>query len=145
MRTTIMTPSTPTRITRTITTRAICTSEHSSALLVVFPRFSDVESWSSWLKSFTCPVTPSACLPCCAVLPWSSPTSLSTSTCPSPVFFHSSVLMHPDLHTDPRQPGLRGKITCATPPRGAFTPTTSPSPSHIFLWKQFDSFFMSLQ
>ena len=32
-----MTPSTPTRMTRTITTRAICTSEHSSALLVVFP------------------------------------------------------------------------------------------------------------
>ena len=32
MRTTIMTPSTPTRMTRTITTRAICTSEHSSAL-----------------------------------------------------------------------------------------------------------------
>ena len=31
-RTTIMTPSTPTRMTRTITTRAICTSEHSSAL-----------------------------------------------------------------------------------------------------------------
>ena len=43
MRTTIMTPSTPTRMTRTITTRAICTSEHSSAL---FSRVSclDVES-----------------------------------------------------------------------------------------------------
>ena len=29
-----------------------------------------------------------------------SPFSLSTSTCPSPVFFHSSVLMHPEPHTD---------------------------------------------
>ena len=32
-----MTPSTPSTMTRTITTRAICTSEHSSAPLVVFP------------------------------------------------------------------------------------------------------------
>ena len=32
-----MTPSTSSTMTRTITTRAICTSEHSSALLVVFP------------------------------------------------------------------------------------------------------------
>ena len=31
-----MTPSTPSTMTRTITTRTICTSEHSSAPLVVF-------------------------------------------------------------------------------------------------------------
>ena len=36
MRTTIMTQSTPSTMTRTITTRAICTSEHSTAPLVVF-------------------------------------------------------------------------------------------------------------
>ena len=29
-----------------------------------------------------------------------SPSSFSTSTCPPPVFFHSSVLMHPEPHTD---------------------------------------------
>ena len=37
--------------------------------------------------------------------------------------------MHPDLHTD--LDNLDWKITCATPPRGATTPTTSPSPSHV--------------
>ena len=37
MRTTIMTPSTPSTMTRTITTRTICTSEHSSTPLVVLP------------------------------------------------------------------------------------------------------------
>ena len=36
MRTTIMTPSTPSTMTRTITMRATCMSEHSSTPLVVF-------------------------------------------------------------------------------------------------------------
>ena len=98
MRTTIMTPSTPSTMTRTNTTRATCTSEHSSAPLVVFSCLDDVP-WSSWLKSFTVSVTPSACHPWCAVLSdvFYLPFYFDLSFL---VFFPSSVLMHPDLHTD---------------------------------------------
>ena len=47
-----------------------------------------------------------------------------------PVFFLSSVLMYPDLHTD--LDNLDSvTITCTTPPRGATTSTTSPTPSQV--------------
>ena len=60
--------------------------------------------------------------------PWSSPTSLSTSTCPSPS--SSTPLSWCTLTCTPTSTTwIPWKITCATPPRGASTPTTSPTPS----------------
>ena len=59
----------------------------------------DVESWSSWLKSFMSPSFHLHAMSWCAVLfdlfifPFYFDLSFT-------VFFHSSVLMHPDLHTD---------------------------------------------
>ena len=76
-----MTPSTPTRMTRTITTRTICTSEHSSAPLVVFH-----------VSLMMCHTTLAQVVHV-SVLSFYFDLSF-------PVFFHSSVLMHPDLHTD---------------------------------------------
>ena len=46
------------------------------------------------------------------------------------VFFHSSVLMHLTC-TPTSTTWTPWKMTCATPPRGASTPTTSPTPSHL--------------
>ena len=122
MRTTTMTPSTPTRMTRTITTRAICTSEHSSAL---FSRLSclDNVSWSFWLKSS---MSPSLHLPVIHDVRFSltSPTSLSTSTCPSPS--SSTPLSWCTLTCTPTSTTWTPwKITCATPPRGAYDVTFS--------------------
>ena len=93
-----MTPSTPSTTTRTITTRAICTSEHSSAPLVVFPvlmimchttlaqvvHVSVISSSRHVYVRFSLIFTN---LPIYFNLTFT-------------VFFHSSVLMHPDLHTD---------------------------------------------
>ena len=92
-----MTPSTPTRMTRTITTRAICTSEHSSALLVVFPvslmSSHDPLGSSSLSLSSSRHVAHVSFSLIFTYLPLYFDMSF-------PVFFHSSVLMHPDLHTD---------------------------------------------
>ena len=124
MRTTIMTPSTST-MTRTITTRTICTSEHSSTPLVVFPVL--------MLSHDPLGSRPFKCL---SLHPHvihdvrfslTSSSSLSTSTCPSPS--SSTPLSWRTLTCIPTSTTWTPwKITCATPPRGALTPTTSPSP-----------------
>ena len=91
-----MTQTTSTRMTRTITTRASCTSEHGTwsalfrghTLTAHAPHFGSRCSWvalHSNVKNVWFSLT--------------SPSSLSTSTCP-PVFFLSSVLMHPEHYTD---------------------------------------------
>ena len=65
-----------------------------------------------------------------SVSPRSSSTSLSTSTCPSPS--SSTPLSSCTLTCTPTSTTWTPwKITCATPPRGALTATTSPSPSHL--------------
>ena len=90
---------------------------------------SDDVSWSSWLKfieSFT------SRHPHVAHVLFSliSSTSLSTSTCPSPS--SSSPLSWCTLTcTQTSTTWTPWKITCATPPRGASTPTTSPTPSQV--------------
>ena len=96
MRTTIMTPSTPTRMTRTTTTHAICTSEHSSAPLVVFPvlMLSHDHFGSS---SLSLPSSRHVAHVSLSLIFTYLPFHFNLSF---PVFFHSSVLMHPDLHTD---------------------------------------------
>ena len=93
-----MTPSTPSTMTRTITTRAICTSEHSSALLVVFPVLMLSHDPLGSSRSCVCHLIFTPCCTCAVLsdlfdLPFYFDLSF-------PVFFHSSVLMHPDLHTD---------------------------------------------
>ena len=90
-----VTPSTPSTMTRTTTTHAICTSEHSSAPLVVFHVSLMMCPHHNWLKSFMC-LSISSSRHVYVRFSLTSSTSLSTSTCPSPVFFHSSVLMHLD-------------------------------------------------
>ena len=94
-----MTPSTPSTMTRTITTRAICTSEHSSAPLVVF-HVSLMMCHTTLAQVVHVSVISSSRHPCtCAFLLdlFDLPFYFDLSF---PVFFHSSVLMHPDLHTD---------------------------------------------
>ena len=93
-----MTPSTPSTMTRTITTRTICTSEHSSAPLVVF-HVSLMMCHTTLAQVVHESVIFTPCCTCVVLLDLHLP-PLSTSTCPFTVFFHSSVLMHPDLHTD---------------------------------------------
>ena len=93
-----MTPSTPLTMTRTITTRAICTSEHSSASLVVFPVLMLSHDPLGSSRSRVCHLIFTPCCTCSVLfdlfdLPFSFDLSFT-------VFFHSSVLMHPDLHTD---------------------------------------------
>ena len=84
-----MTPSTPSTMTRTITTRTICTSEHSSAPLVVFH--------VSLMMCHTTLAQVHVAHVCFSLIF----TYLSFYFHLSfPVFFLSSVLMHPDLHTD---------------------------------------------
>ena len=91
-----MTLSTPSTITRTITTRTICTSEHSSTPLVVFPVLmmchDPLGSISLSLSSSRHVAHVSLSL-IFAYLHFYFNLSFL-------VFFHSSVLMHPDLHTD---------------------------------------------
>ena len=97
MWTTIVTPCTPSTMTRTITTRTICTSEHSSALLVVIPLLMLSQDPFGSSRSRVCHLIFTRCI--CAFLfdlsdlPFFFDLSFT-------VFFHSSVLMHPDLHTD---------------------------------------------
>ena len=93
-----MTPSTPSTVTRTITTRTICTSEHGSALVVVF--HVSLMMCHTTLAQVVHVSVISSSRHVYVRFSLTSSTSLSSSTCPSPVFFHSSVLMHPDLHTD---------------------------------------------
>ena len=120
-----MTQSTPTRMTRTITTRTTCTSEHSSAPLVCV---SSSRVTPHWLKSSL---------------------SLSSSRHVAHVssslilfdlsfYFHlyfSVLFFSPSSCTLTCTPTSTTwnpwKITCTTPPRGATTPTTSPSPSQV--------------
>ena len=96
MRTTV-TPSTPSTMTRTITTRTICTSEHSSAPLVVLLVLMLSHDPLGSSRSRVCHLifTPCICafLSDLVYLPFYFDLSF-------PVFFHSSVLMHPDLHSD---------------------------------------------
>ena len=94
----MMTQSTPSRMTRTITTRTICTSEHSSAPLVVLhvplimchTTLAQVVHVSVISSSRHVYVSFSLIL---FILPFYFDLSFT-------VFFHSSVLMHPDLRTD---------------------------------------------
>ena len=127
MRTTIVTPCTPSTMTRTITTRTICTSEHSSAPSVVFHVsrmmcHTTLAQGSS--RSRVCHLIFTPCV--CAAL---------SDLFDLPFYFLRLLpLLCPDAPWPahrPRQPGLKWKITCATPPRGATTPTTSPSPLQV--------------
>ena len=120
MRTTIVTPCTPSTMTRTITTRTICTSEHSSAPLVVLhvslmmchTTLAQVVHVSVISSSRHVYVRSSL----------TSSTSLSTSTCPSPS--SSTPLSWCTLTCTPTSTTWNlWQITCATPPRGALTPT----------------------
>ena len=97
MWTTIVTPSTPSTMTRTITTRTICTSEHSSAPLVVF-HVSLIMCHTTLAQVVHVSIIFTTCCTC-AVL--SNLFILSFYFHLSfPVFFLSSVLMYPDLQTD---------------------------------------------
>ena len=122
-----MTPSTPSTMTRTITTRTICTSEHSSTPLVVFLVsliMCHDPLWLKFIESFI------SCHPHVAhVVVFDSLRPLSTTTCPSPSssFPLSSCSLTCRPTSTTRTPW---KMTCATPPRGASTPTTTPTPSH---------------
>ena len=123
-----MTPSTPSTMTRTITMRANCTSEHSSTPLVVLLVFlmmchDPLGSSSLSLSSSRHVAHVSLSLILFTYLPFYFNLSFS-------VFFLSSVLMYPDLQTDLYNLDSV-EITCATPPRGASTPTTSPTPSQV--------------
>ena len=124
-----MTQSTPSRMTRTITTRTICTSEHSSAPLVVFhvslimchTTLAQVVHVSVISSSRHVHVSFSLIL---FDLPFYFDLSF-------PVFFLSSVLMHPDLHTDlDNLDSVENNLRHSA--KGATTPTTSPSPSRLF-------------
>ena len=94
-----MTPSTPTRMTRTTTMRANCTSEHSSTPLVVLPVFlmmcHDPLSLK-FIESFISRHPHVAHVSLSLILfDLSFYFDLSFT-----VFFLSSVLMYPDLQTD---------------------------------------------
>ena len=92
-----MTQSTPSRMTRTITTRTICTSEHSSAPLVVF-HVSLMSCHTTLAQVVRVSVILTPCRTCVVLLDsLRLPFYFDLSF---PVFFLSSVLMHPDLHTD---------------------------------------------
>ena len=121
-----MTQRTPTRMTRTITTRTTCTSEHISAPCVVFPVFITCHTTLAQVVLESVIFTP--CHPCERFSLILFDLSLSTSTCTSPSFSFSpsscTLTCTPTSTT-----WTPWKITCATPPRGATTPTTSPSPS----------------
>ena len=98
MWTSTVTPSTPSTMTRRITTRAICTSEHSSAPLVVFHVSLMMCHTTLAQVHWVFHLTSSACRTCVVLsdlfdLPFYFDLSF-------PVFFLSSVLMHPDLHID---------------------------------------------
>ena len=126
MRTTIVTPCTPSTMTRTITTRTICTSEHSSAPLVVF-HVSLMMCHTTLAQVVNVSVISSS-RHVYVRFSLTSSTSLSTSTCLSPS--SSSPLSWCTLTCTPTSTTWTPwKITCTTPPRGALTPTPSPSPS----------------
>ena len=96
MRTTV-TPSTPSTMTRTITTRTIFASEHSSAPLVVF-HVSLMMCHTTLAQVVQVSVIFTPCCTCVSLsdlfdLPFYFDLSFT-------VFFTSSVLMHPDLHAD---------------------------------------------
>ena len=118
-----MTQSTPTRMTRTITTRTICTSEHSSAPLVcVF-----VTCHTTLAQVVLESVILMPCRTCVVVLDSLRPLFLlPPALAPSFSFSPSSCTL---TCTPTSTTWTPWKITCATPPRGATTPTTSPSPS----------------
>ena len=108
MRTTIMTTSTPTRMTRTTMTYAICTSEHSSAPLVVFPVLMimcHTTLAKVFLESFISCHLHAMCMCVCL---WSSlPPFLLQPVLPRPL-----PLLCPDAPWPPHrplQPGLREK------------------------------------
>ena len=122
-----MTPSTPSTMTRTITMRANCTSEHSSTPLVVLPVF--LMMCHDPLGSSSLSLSSSSA--CCTCVVLSDLFDLSfyfhLSLCPS----SSTPLSLCTLTCTPTSTTWTPwKITCASPPRGASTPTTSPTPSH---------------
>ena len=93
-----MTPSTPSTMTRTTTTHANCTSEHGSALVVVFPvlMLSHDPLWLKFIESFiSCHPHVAHVLLSLILVDHSLYFNLSFT-----VFFLSSVLMFPDLQTD---------------------------------------------
>ena len=81
-----------------------------------------------WLKSFMSLISSACHDECFSLIFTYLPFYFNLSF---PVFFHSSVLMHPDLHTDIDNLDSVEKKPCATPPRGALTPTTSSIPSQV--------------
>ena len=128
MWTTTVTPSAPSTMTRTTTTHANCTSEHrqrtgSCVLCLTDDVSHHIGSSSLSLSSHVIRMSHM-----CRSL-W----SLRPPFLLQPVVHRLLPLLCPDApwHADrPLQPGHRG-ITCASPPRGATTPTTSPSHSQV--------------
>ena len=90
-----MTPSTPSTMTRTTTTHANCTSVHCSALVVVL---SHDPIGSSSLSPSLHPHVAHVLL---SLILFDLSLYFNLSV---PVFFFSSVLMFPDLHTDLHDP-----------------------------------------
>ena len=92
-----MTPSTPSTMTRTTTTHAICTSEHGSALVVVF-HVSLMMCHTTLAQVVHVSVIFTPCRICAFLSDlFDLPFYFNLSFL---IFFHSSVLMYPDLHTD---------------------------------------------
>ena len=116
---TTMTPRTPTRMTRTITTRTICTSEHNSAPLV-FLVFITCHTTLAQVVLESVIFTP--CRTCVVVLGSLRVLFLS----PSSSFSPSSCTL---TCTTTSTTSTLWKITWTTPLRGATTPATSFSPS----------------
>ena len=107
MWTSTVTQSTPSTMTRTITTRAICTSEHSSAPLIVFHVSLIMCHTTLAQVHWVFHITSSACRTCVVVFDSLRPLSLL-----QPVLSRLLPLLCPDVPWPadrPLRPGLRGK------------------------------------
>ena len=104
---TTVTPSTPTRMTRTTTTHAICTSEHGSALVVVCHVSLIMCHTTLAQVHWVFHITSSACCTCVVLF------DLHLSPFPlQPVLLRFLSLLCPDVPwpaDQPLRPGLRGK------------------------------------
>ena len=110
-----MTQSTPSRMTRTITTRTICTSEHSSGSLVVF-HVSLIMCHTTLAQVVRVSVIFTPCRTCVVLLDSLRPPLLLQPVLPRPSF---SPLSSCTLTCTPTSTTWTPwKITCATPPRG---------------------------
>ena len=96
-----MTPSTPSTMTRTITIRANCTSEHSSTPLVVLPLFLMMCHDPLGSSSLSLSSSRHVAHVSLSLILFDLPFYFNLSF---PVFLLSSVLMYPDLHTDLNNP-----------------------------------------